>query len=94
MGVPSATTRQTRGFEALGDALDDTALSGGIPTLEQDADLQAPKTHPLLHLQQFELQAHELVDVFVLLGSDHRRLGIAEYLPTPFQKRLFLGIAA
>jgi hypothetical protein len=41
---------------ALGDRLDRAALAGAVAALEQDADLQALVYHPLLQLDQFDVQ--------------------------------------
>ena len=61
---------------------------------KRTTDLQPLQAHPLLHLEQLELQPRELVDVLVLPGADRRRLGIAENLPAPLQERYFLGVAS
>ena len=42
--------------QALGDALDDAALAGGIAPLEDHHDLQLVGLHPVLQLDQLALQ--------------------------------------
>ena len=72
------------GVEALGDSLDDAALAGGIAAFEDDADLQALDPHPFLELDQFELKAGELVDVFVLLHRLFREAAMIQAMPMGF----------
>jgi hypothetical protein len=43
------------GVEALDDALDDAALAGGIASLEDDHDLEAPLPDEFLHQHQLPL---------------------------------------
>src|ERR1044072_2548435 len=46
---------------ALRDALDDTALAGGVAAFEDHDDLRALDLHPLLHEHELALQAPELL---------------------------------
>src|SRR5688572_18478030 len=50
-------------IETLRDALDRTALAGGIPPFEQDHDLLSGGDYPVLQLHQFRLQAKQLPEV-------------------------------
>ena len=56
VGAARATTRQTRGFMALGDALDDAALARGIAALEDHDDFEAGVLDPFLELHQLHVQ--------------------------------------
>ena len=56
VGAGSATTRNTRGLDALGDRLDRAALAGAVATFEHDADLQSRMADPLLQLHQLDVQ--------------------------------------
>ncbi len=49
--------------EALGDAVDDAALAGGIAPLEQDHDLELVGVDPVLEPDQLVLEAQELAEV-------------------------------
>ena len=50
---------------ALGDRLDRPALAGGVAAFEDDADLQALRHDPLLQLDELDVQALELLLVFL-----------------------------
>jgi hypothetical protein len=80
--------------QRLGDALDDAALAGGIAALEQHADPEALQAHPFLHLEQLELQAHQLVDVLVVAGGTLRRPTGSDDAPAAFGRDHLLGITA
>ena len=54
---------------ALGDALDDAALAGGIAAFEQHADLGAAGLDPLLHLDQLDLELLQLPLEFLAAQS-------------------------
>ena len=49
--------------EALGDALDDAALAGGIAALEEDDHLELVVLDPVLQLDQLALQPEQLLEV-------------------------------
>jgi hypothetical protein len=49
--------------QALRDALDDAALARRIAAFEQDDDLLLAVLHPVLQLDQFALQAEQLLEV-------------------------------
>ena len=55
------------GTHPLGEALDDAALSRGVPTLEHDAHLGVLVHDPALQVHELDLQALELL--LVLLAS-------------------------
>ena len=61
--------------EVLGEPLDGAALAGSVPALEQHDDLLAGLLHPLLHLQQFDLQLRLVL--LVVLAAD---LGLVRIL--------------
>ena len=61
--MPRATTRQTRGIQALRDPLDRAALPGRVAALEQDDHFQSLVLDPLLQFHQFNLQFGELAFV-------------------------------
>src|SRR5262249_10226460 len=67
--------------EACGDALNDAALAGRVAALEDDDDLEALQTHPLLQLDEIELQANELVSVFVTRRRLLRQLAVSDDMP-------------
>ena len=50
-------------IEPLGDALDDAALAGGIPALENHHHLELVVLHPALQFHQFALQAEQLLEI-------------------------------
>ena len=50
-------------IEALGDALDDAALAGGIAPLEDHEDFLALGLHPVLELDQLRLQRQQGAEV-------------------------------
>ena len=50
-------------IEALGDALDDAALAGGVAPFEQHDDLEVLVHHPVLQLDQFALQPKQLPEI-------------------------------
>src|SRR5262249_39753474 len=75
--------------EARGDALNDAALAGRIPALEDDDDLEALQAHPLLQLDEFELQANELIGVFVIGRRLPRQLAVADDMPALLDCRRF-----
>ena len=52
--------------QVLGDALDDTALTGGVAALEDDDDLQALMLDPFLKLDELELQIEQLLLVLLV----------------------------
>ncbi len=54
--------------QALGDALDDAALPGGVAALEDDHDTQALQANQFLQLDQLELQMGEFVEIFIVFG--------------------------
>ncbi len=49
--------------EALGDALDDAALAGGVPPLEQHYDLELVGLDPVLEPHQLVLEPQQLAEV-------------------------------
>jgi len=51
------------GIETLGDALDGTALAGGIATLEDHDDLQPLMLDPVLKADQFMLKPEKLTEI-------------------------------
>src|SRR6516164_5323246 len=51
------------GIEALGDALDHAALAGGVAALEEDDHLELVVLDPILELDQFALQAEQLLEI-------------------------------
>ena len=53
-------------IQALRDSLDGSALTGGISALEQHDHLQAAVADPLLHLDEFNLQAPQLLVVVAI----------------------------
>ncbi|MCY1547429.1 hypothetical protein D9M68_834920 [compost metagenome] len=58
--------------EALGDALDDATLAGGIAALEENHQLVAALHHPALQLHQLALETEQLAEVIAacsLLGA-------------------------
>ena len=66
---------------ALGDRLDRAALAGAVAPLEHDADLESLGHHPLLQLDQLDVQLLQLA-VVVLAGELlARRLGFALVRP-------------
>src|SRR6516165_7587843 len=71
-------------IEARGDALDDAPLASSIATLEDDDNLEALQTHPFLHFEELELQADELVRVFVVRRWFIRWLAVADNVPALF----------
>jgi hypothetical protein len=54
-------------IERIGNTLNHTAFTRCVPPLEQNAQLVAVGPHPLLHLDQFDLEVGKLLDVFVVL---------------------------
>jgi hypothetical protein len=79
----------TAGVEVLGEALDRAALAGGVPALEDDDELLPRLLHPVLQLEQLDLQAalrgvvlgprHALgVRVALAPGVDGRAVGAQE----------------
>ena len=64
------------GVQPLGDALDDAALAGRIAALEDNHDLEAAGAHPLLQLDQLNVQPGEflVVDRLVEPAFAFRRL--------------------
>src|SRR6186713_281786 len=60
------------GIEALGDALDDTALAGGVSALEQYDDLLPLALHPVLELDQLTLEPEQFPEIEPAI---HRRAG-------------------
>jgi hypothetical protein len=54
---------------ALGDAFDNAALSGGIAAFEEHADLGAADLHPLLHLDELDLELLQLLLKFLAAHS-------------------------
>jgi hypothetical protein len=77
--------------EALGDAFDDAALAGRVATLEDDHDLEAVEAHPLLQLDQLELQMGKFFDVVVILGRLVRLAALGE-MPILLDRRHFLAV--
>ena len=53
--------------DTFGDRLDHAALAGAVAPLEHDADLQAFVHHPLLELDQLDMQLGQLAQVVLLL---------------------------
>jgi hypothetical protein len=51
---------------ALGDRFDRPAFSGAIAPLEDDADLESLVDHPLLQLDQFDVEALQLLRVVLV----------------------------
>ena len=71
VGVPSATTRTTRGLVRSTMRLMVPPLPGGVAALEEHADLQLLVAHPLLQLHQLALQV--LHPLLVRLVGELRR---------------------
>ena len=78
------------GIQMLHEALDSAAFAGGIPTLEYNDEAAAPILHPVLQLEQFDLEdpfrmivflaAQPLVIGIVLPPGIHQAaVGIAEH---------------
>ena len=63
------------GVEPFHDPLDGAAFAGGVATLEDDHDAKALVDDPLLHPDEFGLQAFEFLLVLVL--RNHPLLGSA-----------------
>src|SRR5882762_5964960 len=66
-------------IKALGDALDDAALAGGVAAFEDDDHLELVVLNPVLQLDEFALQAEQLLEVNLavqlrgaLMGLLHR----------------------
>src|SRR5262249_35577907 len=53
--------------DALGHGLDRAALAGSITAFENDADLEALVHHPLLELDELDVQARQFALVFLPL---------------------------
>ena len=53
--------------DPCGDRLDDAALAGSVAAFEEDADLLALVAHPLLQLDEFNVQLAQLALVFLAL---------------------------
>jgi hypothetical protein len=79
VGVPRATTRQTRGFrhweghhpadarvQALGDPLDDAALARSVAPLEDHDHLETAALDRLLQLDELDLEPCQLLVVDLL----------------------------
>src|SRR5207247_8672933 len=66
------------------DRLDRAPLSGAVTTLEDDADLHSLLLHPLLHLDELDVQLRE--PLFVFLAG---QLALA-FVPAPL--RLLGGV--
>ena len=96
LGAGSAATRQTRGVEALGDALDDPALAGGVAALEEDDHLELFVLDPVLQLHQFALHPEQLLEVDTPIERSGFRMfgGLVEQPRQPvvidFQLELFV----
>ena len=74
----------------LGEPLDGPALAGGVPALEEEDDLLVRRLHPVLHLEQLDLQrgllplvrpAGELPLVGVLPGLEEPPDGVPVAFP-------------
>ena len=82
--------------QALGDALDDTALACGIAAFKQNHHLVAGGDHPVLQLDQLGLQAEQLAEVlatgfFLILGSGLPiRLHAGQHAVVHFHLQLFV----
>src|SRR4029453_4086081 len=63
--------------DAFGDALDHTPFAGGIATLEQNNDLGPGVLDPELQLDEFSLQALQLLLVGLAVEAFGRRAGVA-----------------
>ena len=50
---------------AFGDAFDDAALAGGIAAFEEKTDLGTADLHPLLHLDELDLELLQLLLEFL-----------------------------
>src|SRR5258708_28303689 len=66
-------------IEPLGDALDDATLAGGVAAFEDDDHLELVVLNPVLQLDEFALQAEQLLEVNLavqlrgaLMGLLHR----------------------
>src|SRR5262249_135474 len=68
------------------------ALAGGVAAFEDDHDLEALQPHPLLQLDQLELQADQLVDVFVFGRRPLRRLAVPDDAPALLDDLVLDGV--
>jgi hypothetical protein len=75
------------GVEAFGDALDDAAFARRVTPFEDHHDAQALLDHPVLQLDELELQPHQFVDVALPPGGLAGGAGGGVELP-----RRFLGL--
>ena len=53
--------------DPLGDGLDGAALAGAVAALEDDADLESLMTHPLLELDQLDMELRQFLRVLLRL---------------------------
>src|SRR5262249_58944754 len=67
-------------IEPLGDALDHAALAGGVAALEDHDHLELAVLHPVLQLDQFALQAQQLLEIDVTV---ERRKPLMDRLGVP-----------
>jgi hypothetical protein len=81
------------GVEAFGNSLDNAALAGRVAAFEDDADLQAFDPHPLLELDQLELKACQLIDVFVFFHRLFRQMAVVKAFPVRFHRGSFPSVA-
>jgi hypothetical protein len=81
------------GVEAFGNSLDNAALAGRVAAFEDDADLQAFDSHPLLELDQFELKTRQFIDIFVLFHRLFRQVAPVKATPMGFDRGGFPSVA-
>src|SRR5208337_5201248 len=78
--------------QALGDALDDAAFSGGVAALKNDNDAQALQAHRFLRLDELELQMREFIEISIVLGRLAWLRAVGQ-VPVLLDFGRFLGIA-
>ena len=66
VGVPSATTRQMRGFRLCGNALDHATFAGRVAAFENADDFETLLLDPFLQLDQLDLQLGQFFVVFLV----------------------------
>ena len=84
-------TRHTR-VQPLGDALDDAALASRIAPFKQNHHLLAAVLHPVLQLDEFALQAKQLLEVALALQlvGGHQVTRLIHIAVFNFQFQLFV----
>src|SRR6185437_3192604 len=82
--------------EALGDALDHSALAGGVAALEDHDHLELVVLDPILQLDQLALQAKQLLEIDVpvqrrnALAGELRGPELLEFIVRQFKLELFV----